>query len=263
MAKCYASKVIEIALGEVGYLEKKSNKNLDDKTANAGYNNYNKYAKMLDGFGYFYNGKKNGYAWCDCFTDAVFVMAYGVEDAMRLLCQPKKSYGAGVKYSRNYYKKKKQFYKKDPKPGDQIFFWKSNRIQLAHTGLVVKVDGTYVYTVEGNTAREKGVVANGGGVHEKKYKLTYKLICGYGRPAYDEELKTEEKPAPAPAPTVIVKKGDTVKVKSGAKTYAGKSLASFVYKRKHKVKEVTGDRVVISYGGITVAAVNCNDLEIF
>ena len=32
----YASKVIEVALNQVGYLEKKSNSNLDSKTANAG-----------------------------------------------------------------------------------------------------------------------------------------------------------------------------------------------------------------------------------
>ena len=36
-------KVIEIALKEVGYLEKRSNKNLNSKTANAGSNNYTKY----------------------------------------------------------------------------------------------------------------------------------------------------------------------------------------------------------------------------
>ena len=101
MSECYPSKVIAQALSEVGYLEKKSNKNLSDNTANAGNNNYNKFAKMLDDLGYFYNGRKNGYAWCDCFLDSQFVVAYGVEDAMRLLGQPKKSYGAGVKYSRD------------------------------------------------------------------------------------------------------------------------------------------------------------------
>ena len=36
-------KVIKIADAEVGYLEKKSNSNLYDKTANAGSNNYTKY----------------------------------------------------------------------------------------------------------------------------------------------------------------------------------------------------------------------------
>lgn len=256
MSECYASKVIGIALDEVGYLEKKSNKNLEDKTANAGSKNYNKFAKLLDSYGYFYNGKKNGYAWCDCFTDAVFVMAYGVADALRLLCQPKKSYGAGVGYSRDYYKKKGQLYRKDPKPGDQIFFYNTARTKLAHTGLVVDVDKTYVHTVEGNTNN---------GVRAKKYKLTASKIFGYGRPAYDEEPTVEEEPAPAPtpAPAVTIKKGDTVKLKSGAKQYNGKGLASFVYKRKHKVKEVVAGRAVITYGGIVVAAVNCNDLEIF
>ena len=258
MGECYASKVIGVARSEVGYLEKKSNKQLDEKTENAGYNNYNKYAKLLDGYGYFYNGKKNGYAWCDCAVDAFFVMAYGVENALRLLCQPKKSYGAGVGYSRNYYKKKKRFFTKDPKRGDQIFFWKKGKLKLAHTGLVVDVDDTYVYTVEGNTSRSRGVVANGGGVWDKKYKRDYSLIAGYGRPDYDIEPVTQMPELPAPKVGI----GDTVKLKSGAKQYNGKGLASFVYKRKHKVDEVVGDRAVITYGGITVAAVRTEDLEV-
>jgi len=33
-------KVIDVALNEVGYLEKRTNTNLDSKTANAGYGNY-------------------------------------------------------------------------------------------------------------------------------------------------------------------------------------------------------------------------------
>ena len=36
-------KVINIALNEVGYLEKKSNAHLESKTENAGYANYTKY----------------------------------------------------------------------------------------------------------------------------------------------------------------------------------------------------------------------------
>lgn len=38
-----AEKLIHIAKEEVGYLEKKSMKDLDHKTANAGTNNYTKY----------------------------------------------------------------------------------------------------------------------------------------------------------------------------------------------------------------------------
>lgn len=35
-----------------------------------------------------------------------------------------------------------------------------------------------------------------------------------------------------------------------------------VEKLKHKVKEVVADRAVITYGGITVAAVRVEDLEV-
>ena len=56
--------------------------------------------------------------------------------------------------------------------------------------------------------------------------------------------------------------GDKVRVNSGAKTYDGGSLASFVYKREHIVKEISGKRAVITYGGVVVAAVNVADLTL-
>lgn len=188
MAKCYASKVIDIALAEVGYLEKKNNSNLYSKTGNAGYGNYTKYAYEIDTkYPNFYNGKKNGYAYCDIFIDWCFIEAFGVEKAKELLCQPDKSYGAGCGYSSAYYKSKGQFYTKDPKVGDQIFFWDSLKRSVAHTGLVYRVDNVYVYTIEGNTSGASGVIANGGGVCMKKYSLSYGRIYGYGRPKYDEK----------------------------------------------------------------------------
>lgn len=186
---CYVNKVIEIAKAEIGYLEKASNSNLDSKTLNAGKNNYTKYARDLDNIPGFYNGKKNGYPWCEVFVDWCFVKAYGVDNAKRLLCQPNKSLGAGCQYSMNYYKTKGQL-KTTPKIGDQIFF-KSSSGEISHTGLVYNVDKTYVYTIEGNTSSASGVVANGGGVFAKKYSLSYGCIAGYGRPAYDEEPVTK------------------------------------------------------------------------
>ena len=190
----YASKVLAVAKAEVGYLEKKSNSSLDSKTANAGYNNYTKYARDLDKLGYFYNGPKNGYPYCDVFVDWCFVQAYGVDAALDLLCQPKKSYGAGCEFSARYYKQKGQFHKKNPKAGDQIFFWNSKKTEAGHTGLVRKVDSTYVYTYEGNTSGASGVIANGGGVCSKKYKLNDARIYGYGRPNYDKEPSNAETP---------------------------------------------------------------------
>lgn len=186
-------KVIEVALAEVGYLEKKTNSNLDDKTANAGDKNYTKYARDLDAMG-FYNGRKNGVAWCDVFVDWCFVKAYGLEAAAKLTCQTpgKNNCGAGCKYSRNYYKNKKQLFD-TPQPGDQIFFWPSDAIggpAVQHTGLVYDVDDKYVYTVEGNTSGANGVVANGGGVCKKRYSLTYKRLAGFGRPNYGITVDT-------------------------------------------------------------------------
>ena len=59
-----------------------------------------------------------------------------------------------------------------------------------------------------------------------------------------------------------VKAGSKVRLKQGAKTYDGKSLASFVYNRDHIVKEIKGDRAVITYGGVVVAAVRLSDLTL-
>lgn len=59
-----------------------------------------------------------------------------------------------------------------------------------------------------------------------------------------------------------IKVGSTVKLNKGAKTYDGKKFSSFVYGRKHKVKKLKNDRAVITYLGITVAAVNVKDLTL-
>lgn len=187
----YASKVIAVAEAEVGYLEKKSNDQLDDKTANAGSGNFTKYARDLDAIPGFYNGKKQGFAWCDVFVDWCFVQAFGAEVAKALLSQPDKSCGAGCYWSAQYYKQKGQFHESGPKPGDQIFFWNSEKTSVAHTGLVAEVDGQYVHTIEGNTSGASGVIANGGGVCCKKYALDYDRIYGYGRPAYVPEPEAE------------------------------------------------------------------------
>lgn len=59
-----------------------------------------------------------------------------------------------------------------------------------------------------------------------------------------------------------IKEGSKVILKAGAKTYTGGSLASYVYKRTHIVKEKKNDRAVITYNGIVVAAVNVADLTV-
>ena len=184
-------KVIDVALDEVGYIEKASNSNLDDKTANTGSGNYTKYARDLDNIS-FYNGKKNGYAWCDVFVDWCFYKTFGKGRSLELLCQPEKSTGAGCGFSMNFYKAHNQFYT-SPKEGDQIFF--TDGTSIYHTGLVYKVDGSKVYTVEGNTSDVNYVDGNGGKVCKKSYPIGASYIAGYGRPKYDKttiEVDKEE-----------------------------------------------------------------------
>lgn len=82
-----------------------------------------------------------------------------------------------------------------------------------------------------------------------------------GFEAFIVEASTAPAPTPTPAPPQI-KAGSVVRLKEGAKTYTGGVLASFVYARDHTVKEVSGDRVVITYGGAVVAAVKLADLTL-
>lgn len=65
-----------------------------------------------------------------------------------------------------------------PKPGDIIFFdWIANGITgtADHVGIVEKVDGNTIYTVEGNSGDE---------CSERRYKIDDTEVMGYGMPMY-------------------------------------------------------------------------------
>ncbi|WP_299965881.1 CHAP domain-containing protein [uncultured Oscillibacter sp.] len=173
-------RLIAVAEDQVGYFGKRTNAQLDDFKANAG-GKFNKYARDLDALGDFYNGRKNGYDWCDVFVDWCFVQTFGRELAQKLLCQPDKSLGAGTAYSLGYYKKKGRLFT-SPQPADQIFFGDAK--STWHTGLVVKVAGGFVHTVEGNAGNPSAVRAC-------KYRVGAGIIKGYGRP--DWSLVPDEK----------------------------------------------------------------------
>jgi len=176
-------RVVRTAKAEVGYLEKGSNAQLDSRTANAGYKNFTKYARDLDAL-FVYNTPKQGYSWCDVCVDWFFIQTFGLEYGMRMLCQPMGGYGAGCTSSAQYYIKAGRFFS-EPKVGDQVFFSKDGGKTCFHTGLLVGMDGNYIYVVEGNTSKAEGVVENGGAVEEKRYLKGYYRICGYGRPRYE------------------------------------------------------------------------------
>ena len=192
-----AQDIVQIALAEVGYREKASNASLDAPQGNAGGGNWTKYARDLAAAGY-YNGNKNGYAWCDVFVDWCFFKAYGAAEGQRIQCQTG-DLGAACIYSAQYYQQQGR-YDRNPKPGDQVFFNVNGSI--SHTGIVVEVTGSSVAVVEGNSS-------------DRVQKLTYdrnsSKIAGYGHPRYDDtsvqSVPAEEpvlKPS-TPAQTVTVK----------------------------------------------------------
>ena len=168
-------RLIAFAKNEVGYLEKKSNKDLTSKTANAGKKNYTKYGSWIGA---------NGDYWCASFISWLFNQAFGKALGKQLLCG---SYSAACETIRQNFIKKKQYHTflSEAKPGDVIFFKGSRHAGANHIGLVYKVADGKVYTIEGNTSGASGIVDNGGGVVKKSYRTTDTNILGYGRPAYN------------------------------------------------------------------------------
>lgn len=176
-------KVLAIAKSQVGYLEKsaaayKKDKNILYKmTDGAGSDNYTKYNYEMHQI--YPEVMDFPASWCDAFVDWCFYQAYGIANAKALLGGNFDDYTPS---SANLYKKKNAYYK-TPKVGDQIFF--NNGTRICHTGLVIDVDSSRVYTIEGNTGGGSTLIANGGGVAKKSYPLNYEKIDGYGRPKYD------------------------------------------------------------------------------
>lgn len=157
--------LIKIEKAEDGYLEKASNKNLDSKTANAGYNNYTKYWRDLNELGLMSQGASfaggTQWYWCAGFQHWSFIMAFGKSGAKSLLLhEPFISCATlGSKGVRQIDSK--------PKKGDVVLFYNGSRFN--HTGYVYKVTSTHIYTIEGNTNASSGIIPNGGRVCLKEY----------------------------------------------------------------------------------------------
>lgn len=145
-------KVIRIARNEIGYLEKKSNSQLDSKTTNAGSKNYTKYWRDI-------KPSYQGQPWCAAFVSWCFMKAFGQTNAKKLLKHWPYVYcpTLGNLFARNA----------NPKIGDIVIFYHNGT--FTHTGIVTAVIGDRFYTIEGNTSGASGIIANGGGVCAKSY----------------------------------------------------------------------------------------------
>lgn len=206
-----SDKVINIALNEVGYLEKSKSsyqKNpsiLYSKTDGAGSDNYTKYGKEMHDI---YPSIMDFPAyWCDAFVDWCFYKAYGIATAKSLLNGDFNDYTVA---SCSMYEKHDALYKY-PKIGDQVFFTRNGKPNgCYHTGIVYDVDTKYFYTVEGNTSKASNIVSNGGGVAKKKYSIqnqSGKTL--FGRPNYNlvSDAYVEKKSAQEIALEIVQGKG--------------------------------------------------------
>lgn len=214
---CSVDLVLATAKNEVGYLEKKSNSNLDSKTENAGYGNFVKYWRDL-------YPKFQGQAWCDAYQKWLFIKCYGQEKANEMLCGGINSYYTPASA---IYFQKQGLLDKNPKVGDEIYFSKHGTVSsIYHVGLVTGFDGTHIYTNEGNTSHVGGVIPNGGGVFEKSYSFNqYLPKVFFGHPKYDIKTNPAATPVSKPLnkiPTyigIIETKDKTSKV--AVRTWAG------------------------------------------
>lgn len=203
-------KVLTIAAAEIGYLEKKTNNNLYDKTANAGTNNYTKYWADIA-------PEYQTQPWCSCFVTWVFVKAFGKEVAKKLLKHY--PYISCWKISTLFAKNA------NPKRGDIVIFYRKG--QFAHTGLVESVNGDYFTTIEGNTSGGSTIIANGGGVCRKGYYNsnlpgTKFLTPDYGLIEEESEMTDAEKKKLAELESTVSRLSaevDALRVKCGYYNY--------------------------------------------
>ena len=150
-----------------------------------GDGNSNKYADT-PGLSEMYGWNPQNQPWCDVFVDSGFITCFGVENACRMTHQPMGAGSALCKQSAQYYKDAGAWSNR-PEVGDQVFFYASGDIN--HTGIVVRVVGGSVVTVEGNSSDQ---------VAERCYSTGDSKIAGYGRPNWaavegkDIDVPTEE-----------------------------------------------------------------------
>jgi len=96
-----------------------------------------------------------------------------------------------------------------------------------------------------------------------KHGTTYQKLAAYNGIANPNLIYVGQKikiPGATATATKSIRVGSRVKVRNGAKTYTGGSLASFVYKTVYDVQQIDGNRVVIGLKGQVTAAVRLADL---
>lgn len=145
---------------------------------------------------------------------------------------------------------------------DEVYYFGHLSELHVRTGDEVRI--TDVIGIEGSTGRSTGshchyCVRRGGvkGQHADICAISkIPNIKGTYTDGYLEKLLDSQKKAQALGLNV----GDKVYVKSGARDYDGRKLASFVYQTEYTVLEIRDSRVVIGLGTAVTAAVHIDNL---
>jgi hypothetical protein len=160
------------AYSQLGYREKASNENLDDKLANPGKeaDNWTKYGAWYDDY-----KNSSGFshdAWCAMLASWCANKAGIPDDKITKTA----STGAFV----NWYKKEGRFESNDsrkyePSAGDLIFYQWTNTDGSTggHTGIVIAYKDGFIYTIEGNRYDDIGV-------YFRKVPIDKENISGFG-----------------------------------------------------------------------------------
>ena len=162
-----ASKIVAIAKGEVGTKETRSGGHWVNNSK------YNRWFGKIPGY------SQNGYGWPWC---AAFVSWCAHEAGIEGLYP----HTAGCETAVAWFKRAGRF-SEYPAVGAQVFFGPGGG---SHTGLVVRYDATYIYTVEGNTNVNGS--AEGDGVYSKRRRRRDSYVYGYGYPKFTEGIKSAD-----------------------------------------------------------------------
>ncbi len=189
--------VVAVGASQVGYIEGDSASGYDGETG--GSTNYTEYGYYLGLSG------GSGHAWCAAFcawtfytsevtdTDGgyydtasgnIWADTYVPDWSNYLIAQGR--YKAAYQFRNSYSYLYDASYV--PQPGDLVFFYTASGDYPGwegHIGLVAYSDGTYVYTLEGNTSSQDGVESEGGGMFFKTYSLTGSSLVGFGSMPYE------------------------------------------------------------------------------
>ena len=154
--------LVEKATSQIGYKESANNDNI-----------YGRWYGM------------NNQPWCAMFVSWCAAQCGISEDIILKF--------AYVPYGVDFFKKKGRYKPADgrykPQPGDIVFFGNSD-----HVGIVEKVQGSNIITIEGNTsAGSSGSQTNGEGVYRRTRSLKGGWTMGYGVPDLEEEEEVNKR----------------------------------------------------------------------